>query len=74
MRHHALGLDVVLGRGPQIGVPQKIGGDADVVWSRVDQLGHGDVTEQVRPNMLAKGLLGAGSICCRIAALRIGRP
>jgi hypothetical protein len=59
MRGHALRLDVVLAGGPEIGMAQEVGGDADLLGSRVDQLGHGAVPEQMRPDGLAEALLGA---------------
>ena len=74
MRLNAHRLDVVLLGRLEIGVAEEIGMDADLLGRAVDQLGHGEIPEKVGPNVPAEGLLGAGSICCRIAALRMGRP
>jgi hypothetical protein len=38
----------------------QVGGDPDLVGRAVNQLGNGAVAEQMGPNRLAEGLLGAG--------------
>jgi hypothetical protein len=50
---HALGVEVVLLGGLQAAVAEQVGGDADLLWRQVDQLGHRAVAEQVRPDGLA---------------------
>ena len=42
----------------EVGVTEEIGGDRDLLRSGIDQLGHGAMPEQVRPDGLAEGLLG----------------
>jgi hypothetical protein len=58
MRGHALREHVIpLGR-LEVGVTEEIGRDRDFVRSGINQLGHGAVSEQVRPDGLAECLLG----------------
>ena len=38
---------------------QEIGRDADLLGGAIDQLGHGAVAKQKRPNRVAERLLGA---------------
>ena len=53
---------------------EQVGGDSDLLGRAVDQLGHGTVADQMRRTCLPKACLVWVSICCRIAALRMGRP
>jgi hypothetical protein len=66
--------DVVLLGRLRVGVAEQIRGDADLLGCTVDKLGHGAVAEQVGQTCLPKACLVRDSICCRIAALRMGPP
>ena len=59
VRGHALRLDVVLAGGLQVGVAQEIRRDADLLGGGIDQLRHGAVAKQVRPDGVAERLPGA---------------
>jgi hypothetical protein len=59
VRGHTVRLDVVLAGRLQVGVAEEVGCDADLLRGAIHQLGHGAVAEQMRPDGVAEGPLGA---------------
>jgi hypothetical protein len=58
----------------EVGVTEQIGGDGGLVRSGIDQLGHCAMPEQVRPDTLAKSLLGIPLNLMPDRLLRMGLP
>jgi hypothetical protein len=74
MRHHALGLDIVLAGGLEIGVAEQVGRHANLLGGAVHELGNGAVPEQMGQTALPKACLVPLSICARMAPLPMGPP
>jgi hypothetical protein len=55
---HALGQHVIALGGLEVGMPQQVGGDRDLVRSGINQLGHSAMRKQVGLDGFTEGFLG----------------
>jgi hypothetical protein len=60
MRLYPDRLDVVLLGRLEVGMAEEVRRDAYLLGRAVDQLGHGAIPEQMRPDRLPEGILGSG--------------